>query len=282
MLLKHPDSKKWMVELSKNKGEGFMDLASTLSMAAILEAHQEKYKAPNQITLNIQSLLVELKTILSDNSILEFYQFSKFQILQTQSPLSKIFLSQIYYLSYLSVSSKKTIPEISQFARLIFEKLELNNNEKGIIQKFINDKLPSQSSIENIGNDRINVEEIAIEKSSNEIDSKSTSSNEINIDDVQYFKVTNQTKEYLIKHILKYPSIGETELIDQIQLLLNNTLKPKQISFLLRVISIEIWQQLNTVSREKSTQKQESQFLNKVVSNWLRFKLLHFTIQHAY
>lgn len=282
MLLKHPDSKKWMVELSKNKGEGFMDLASTLSMDAILEAHQEKYKAPNHITLNIQSLLVDLKTILSDNAILEFYQFSKFQILQTQAPLSKIYLSQIYYLSYLSVSSKKTIPEISQFAKLIFEKLELNNNEKGIIQKFINEKLPSQSLIENIENDRIAVEEIAIQKSSNEIDSKSTRTNEINIDDVQYFKLSNQTKEYLIKHLLKYPSIGETELIDQIQLLLNITLKPEQISFLLRVISIEIWQQLNKVSREKSTQKQESQFLNKVVSNWLRFKLLHFTIQHAY
>ncbi len=282
MLLKHPDSKKWMVELSKNKGEGFMDLASTLSMDAILEAHQEKYKAPNHITLNIQSLLVDLKTILSDNAILEFYQFSKFQILQTQAPLSKIYLSQIYYLSYLSVSSKKTIPEISQFAKLIFEKLELNNNEKGIIQKFINEKLPSQSSIENIENDRISVEEIAIQKSSNKIDSKSTRTNEMNIDDVQYFKLSNQTKEYLIKHLLKYPSIGETELIDQIQLLLNITLKPKQISFLLRVISIEIWQQLNKVSREKSTQKQESQFLNKVVSNWLRFKLLHFTIKHAY
>ena len=282
MLLKHPDSKKWMVELSKNKGEGFMDLASTLSMDAILEAHQEKYKAPNHITLNIQSLLVDLKTILSDNAILEFYQFSKFQILQTQAPLSKIYLSQIYYLSYLSVSSKKTIPEISQFAKLIFEKLELNNNEKGIIQKFINEKLPSQSSIENIENDRISVEEIAIQKSSNKIDSKSTRTNEMNIDDVQYFKLSNQTKEYLIKHLLKYPNIGETELIDQIQLLLNITLKPKQISFLLRVISIEIWQQLNKVSREKSTQKQESQFLNKVVSNWLRFKLLHFTIKHAY
>ena len=282
MLLKHPDSKKWMVELSKNKGEGFMDLASTLSMDAIFEAHQGKYKAPNQITLNIQSLLVELKTILSDNAILEFYQFSKFQILQTQSPLSKIFLSQIYYLSYLSVSSKKTIPEISQFAKLIFEKLELNSNEKGIIQKFINEKLPTESSIENIGNNRITVEAINSQKQSNELDSKSAIPIEINIDNVQHFTMSNHTKEYLIQHLLKYPSISETELIDQIQLLLNYTLKPEQTSFLLKVISVEIWQQLNRVIKEKSTHKQESQFLNKVVSNWLRFKLLHFTIKYAY
>ncbi len=258
ILLKHPDSKKWMVELSKNKGEGFMDLASSLSLDAIIEAHQEKYKSSISINQNIKSLLIDLKTILSNRSILEFYQFTKFQILQNQSPLTKVYLSQIYYLSYLSVSSKKTIPEISKFTKLIAKKLELNEFEKTFIQKFINEKLPTQTTSE-IFEDTIN-EDIEIKNE----------------------QISNQSKVYLIQHILKYPGITETELIDQIELISNKKLSSTQKINALKSISIEIWHNLNQLNETIISQKQHSQFLFKIVSNWLKFKDLHFTIKYAF
>lgn len=288
VLLRHPESKKWMVELSKNKGEGFMDLASTLSFESIVEAHQEKYKSPNFVIQNIQPVLDELKKFLSTTALLEFYQFTKFQILQTQSPLTKVYLSQIYYLSYLSVVSKKTFPEISQFTKIIFEKLELNEFEKGIIQKFINEKLPTQSSTETSSRNEMRADANA---DSAQLTNPSTAQNIIENgsgNEILEFlneskPLSTQTKEYFINHIAKYPNITEFEFIEQIQLVSNIQLNISQSNALLKALSIEIWQRLNNSSKTATPNLGNAkQFLFKTVSNWLKFKLVHFTIKYAY
>jgi len=258
ILNKHPQSKKWMVQLSKNKGEGFMELASSLSFNTIIEAQTEKYKSAAVFEINIENLLTELKTLIPNIGILEFYQFTKFQLIQIQSPPTKLQLAQIFYLSYISLPINKTFVEISKFTQLITQTLSLNGNESSLLNKLINEKLPNQNDV--------------IPKK-DELVSVDFSNNQTFTD--------SHIKEISL-HVIKYPFISESEIIEQLNLLISSKSKLKDTAGILNKISKQIWEDINNLGSSIFSNKRFYHFLNKTINNWLTNKQIHWTINRAF
>lgn len=258
ILNKHPQSKKWMVQLSKNKGEGFMELASSLSFNTIIEAQIEKYKSAVVFEANIEKLFTELKILIPNIGILEFYQFTKFQLLQIQSPLTKLQLAQIFYLSYISLPSNKTFTEISKFTQLLIQTLSLNGNETSLLNKIINEKLQTQ-------NDRIPNKDkfVSVDFSNNKI-------------------FTDSHIREISLYIIKYPYISELEIIDQLNLLISIKIKSTETTSILNKISKQIWEEINNQGSSIISNKRFYHFLNKTIKNWLTNKQIHWTINRAF
>ena len=258
ILNKHPQSKKWMVQLSKNKGEGFMELASSLSFNTIIEAQIEKYKSAVVFETNIEKLISELKILIPNIGILDFYQFTKFQLIQIQSPPTKLQLAQIFYLSYISISSNKTFTEISKFSQLIIKTLNLNGNETSLLNKIINDKLPNQ-------NDQV------------------LKKNELALVDFSINKIfTDSHIKEISLHIIKYPFISESEIIDQLNLLISSKIKSTNTESILNEISKQIWEDINNQGSSIISNKRFYHFLNKTINNWLTNKQIHWTVKRAF
>jgi len=258
ILIKHPQSKNWIVQLSKNKGEGFMELASILSFKTIIEAQKEKYKTAVFFEPNIEKIISELKAIIPIMAILEFYQYLKFQLIQIQSPYTKFHLAQIFYLSYISLPINKTFEEISKFAQLLIKTLNLNGNEISLLNKIINEKLPNQNVIV-----PKNLELMSVYFSKNQ------TSTELPIKDISL-------------HIIKYPFISELEIIDQLNLLISNSVKTKDTAIILNKVSKEIWVEINKLGSSIVSNKKYYNFLNKTINNWLTNKQIHWTIIRAF
>ncbi len=258
ILNKHPQSKKWMVQLSKNKGEGFMELASSLSFNTIIEAQTEKYKSAAVFETNIENLLTELKTLIPTIGILEFYQFTKFQLIQIQSPPTKLQLAQIFYLSYISLPSNKTFVEISKFTQLIIQTLSLNGNESSLLNKLINEKLPNQ----------------------NDVIPKKDELVSIDFSNNQTF--TDSHIKEISHHIIKYPFISESEIIEQLNLLITSKSKLKDTASILNKIAKQIWEEINNQGSSIISNKRFFHFLNKTINNWLTNKQIHWTINRAF
>ena len=258
ILMNHPDYKKWMVELGRNNAEGFLDLSSQISLSSIIQAKNEKFKGFNQISFDPFSVFEAFKPILNSSAILSLYQLTKFQFLQTQTPMTVLQIAEQMYRSYLSVESNKTFSEIAKVAQIIKEHLPLSDNELQLFNQFVNQQLPNQILLP-----QPNIIQIEIEKSL------------INLS--KNFQVEFAT---LSAHVIKYPSISEKEILEQISIIFKE-IKPQTDSEkneILESISKSVWQSIQTFQKTGQFKKESQKFIQKIVQNWLEFKDVHWSI----
>ncbi len=258
LLINHPDYKKWMVVMGRNNAEGFLDLSSQISLQTIIEAQNQKFKGFKHIQFDSFKIFEAFKPILTSSALLSLYQLTKFQFLQTQTPMTTIQIAQHLYTSYLSVESEKTLNEIVQIVQIIKDNLPFSESEVQLFNQIVNQQLPHQ-----ISPPQPNLLQTEIESKSSKFQAEIAT---------------------LAAHTIKYPSISEIEIIHQFSLiakeikLQNDSIKAE----ILVPISTTIWKNLHEFRRTGVHKKETQKFIQKIVRNWLEFKEIHWTIIHGF
>jgi len=260
LLLNHPNYKKWMVELGRNNAEGFLELSSKLSLTEILSVHQDKFKGFNIPITGIEELVLEITQSIPILSSLSFYQLSKFQLLQTQTPLTSLQLAEIFYNSYLSISSNKTLTEIVEISKKLIEKLELTKFEITLFNQIVNQKLPQQNQTD--------TETKIVSKTLAEVNTLAK----------------KDIIEIMATHAIRYPNISESEIIDQLNIFFKDSTprNPIEIKAIIQQISTRIWQETKIQSSILSRSSIHLKFLHIIIKNWIEFKHLHWSIQNGF
>ena len=117
--------------------------------------------------------------------------------------------------------SNKTFTEISKFSQLIIKTLDLNGNETSLLNKIINEKLPNQNDVIPKKDDLL-----SIDFSNNQT-------------------LTDSHIKEISLHVIKYPFISESEIIEQLNLLISSKSKLKDTASILNKISKQIWEDIN-------------------------------------